>query len=94
MILVSEKFGTHLGSRVQAGAFRATLMSEAGPIVLDFSGVEVVGHAFADELFGKLAEELGKDIFRDRFQLKNLSPENRALVKAVIRNRLDAKAVS
>lgn len=60
----------------------------AGHLVLDFTSVEVVSASFADEVIGKLAEELGPIEFFARYSITNASALIKQLLDRAIRLRL------
>jgi anti-anti-sigma regulatory factor len=91
-VSISEKLGKNLGSRKAAASFREELLKTSGQVVLDFAGVNVMSHSFADEFFGKLAEVHGPDVFRNRFLLKNISPQDGVIVRAVVAERTQPQA--
>jgi len=66
-------------------------LSQAEPndrIVLDFSCVEMISSSFADELIAKLAEELGKRAFFQRYELRAMNPTVDAIVQTTLWDRL------
>jgi hypothetical protein len=58
------------------------------PITLDFAGVPMVSSSFADEAIGKLAAEVGGDVFSRSFQLTGASNTVRSLLAAAIERRV------
>jgi hypothetical protein len=69
MIRLVARFGPVLAGRPQAFIVRQEIESEirAGrEVVVDLDGVVTMSPSFADELFGKLAGEIGSD--RVRFE--------------------------
>jgi hypothetical protein len=93
-LVLCELVGNHLGSRRIAAKLREDLSREPGPIALDLAGVEVLGHSFADELFGKLAEEYGLEVFKKRFILKNVAESDRLLIRSVVSARIEPSKAS
>ncbi len=83
------------GSRTAAGQLRAYLTNQltqgATSVRLDFDGVAVVSASFADEVIGKLAEELGPLRFFQRFQLVNMTPLVEGLLDRAIKLRLSTE---
>ncbi len=63
----------------------------ATAVQLDFAGVAVVSASFADEVIGKLAEELGPLGFMQRFQLRNMTPLISGLLDRAIKRRLSTE---
>ncbi len=91
-IFLSKKIGPNLSTRRAAASLREELVSSSEPVVIDFSGVELISHSFADELFGKLAEKFGLSVFRDRFHLAKLNDNDRMMLRTVVSDRLEPKA--
>ena len=87
IISLSKKIGENLGHRSNAAEFREEILRLNEPVQLDFSGVKIVSYSFADEFFGRLANEFGKDVFRTRIIVKNLRPESQSVMRAAIENR-------
>ena len=90
-MLIAELAGSDLLTRDQGAILRKKLLDalkRAPTIRIDFKGVEVMAPSFADEAFGQLFLELGKEEFRHRVQLICESEATKRLVNAVIANRL------
>ena len=90
------KFGKHgrsFGTREDGRRFRE-LISEAlddGKFtVFDFSGVEIVSNAFADEVFGKLVKNFGLDELRKNSSFKDAHQEVALVVQKAINDHLAA----
>jgi anti-sigma regulatory factor (Ser/Thr protein kinase) len=83
------------GSRTAAAQLRAYLTNllnqGASAVRLDFAGVGVVSASFADEVIGKLAEELGPLAFMQRFELRNMTPLISGLLDWAIKLRLSTE---
>ena len=88
---INEMLGTNvLGSRIQGRQLRALLQDflETGqPVRLDFTGIEVLTSAFADECFGKLWDSVPHDTLRRLIRLKGLTGNNKAVFQFVIAER-------
>lgn len=87
-IFLSKSIGPNLSTRKTAAIVRQELAASSEPVIVDFSGVQLMSHSFADELFGKLAEQFGLDVFRERFRLVNLTEQDRMMLRAVVTDRL------
>jgi hypothetical protein len=74
-----EKVRTRINNYLRAGASQ---------IVIDLSNVGVISSSFADEVAGKLAEDLGESEFRRRIFFDRVSPTNRGLIDRAIELRL------
>jgi anti-sigma regulatory factor (Ser/Thr protein kinase) len=59
-----------------------------GAIIFDFDGVSSPSSSFMDELFGRLASKMGRDQFRVRIKVKNMSEKLKALASTAISERL------
>jgi len=94
MISLSEKIGRNLASRKRAAEFRAWLILQPVPLQLDLSGVELLSHSFADELFGKIAEEFGSDFFRSKVMLVGMKNGDRDLIRSVVIDRMENRKAS
>jgi hypothetical protein len=92
MISLSSEFGKNLVSRKVGAQLRSALLSSNEPVEIDFSDVHLMNHSFADEVFGKLVAERGIDVFKNYVFLKNVSENDRQMIKAVVRERQPAKA--
>jgi hypothetical protein len=90
-LLVAEEV-EHTGSRRPATHFRRkvlTLLQESDePIELDFSGISRASSSFLDELLGRLADELGSNVFTSRVKVVNITPQICAMANVVIKQRL------
>ncbi|WP_035107941.1 STAS-like domain-containing protein [Desulfovirgula thermocuniculi] len=79
--LVSRALGREVRERVKealAGSDRVTL---------DFGGVEVAAHGFCDEVFGKLAQEMGFPAFKRAVRFSNCSEDVAAVIRYALRER-------
>lgn len=95
-INLAARFGTDISSRRTASMFRAevvaSIKSGAGPVTLDFAGVESVSDSFFDELVGITVRELGTSWFHDNVRVVNLSADDRKSLLRVINQRLSKSA--
>jgi len=82
----------HTGGREPArrlrNKIRALLPSMTDPLVVDFTGVEHASISFLDELLGRLADELGSDVFQSRVRIVGLTAKLRSMANNVIGQRL------
>ena len=89
MISLAKQYGPNLGGRGIGARVRADiqgfLTNEA--VTIDFSGVQLLSHSFADEVFGKLAEQHGVAIFKSRVLVRNISDFDKAILSSVVRDR-------
>ncbi len=63
-------------------------------VEIDFVGVETMTPSFADECFGKLAQQMGRESFKARISLKGADSANRTLVNAILAERLSSAATT
>lgn len=63
------------------------LDASADPVVVDASGVRSMSHSFADECFGKLAEQRGLTALLGRMRIENVAPDVLPVVRYVISAR-------
>jgi len=87
----------HTGSRPPATRLRrkltAVLPEMDEPLVLDFSGVKSASSSFLDELLGRLADELGRDVFERQVHVVGMTGTLRNMANVVISQRLDGLPV-
>jgi len=83
----------HTGNRRPATRLRrkvSTLLPEMDePLVLDFTGVTSASSSFLDELLGRLADELGRDVFERQVRISGMAATIRSMANVVIAQRLD-----
>ena len=95
VIRLRDEIGPILANRDQGDTIFRTLHDSMGNgrerLVVDFSGVEVVTSAFADESLGKLLDCWGPESFKGRIQVVGLDRNNGAIVALVLRRRRPTK---
>ena len=90
------QFGEELLTRDAAARVYAELrqaLAQHDRLRIDFAGVRIMAPSFADECFGHVVEELGREVFKARLELTGADPEIRALVNVVLRYRLERRAI-
>jgi hypothetical protein len=75
-------------ARVLRSKVSDSLQSEPEPLTLDFSGVSSATSSYLDELLGRLAEQLGENLFRERIAVSGMDPLVGRMAEVVIRQRL------
>lgn len=65
------------------------IISRGHVAIVDFSAVDLMTPSFADECFGVLVEQLGRERFREVVRLRAATAEVKHLVTVVLANRLD-----
>lgn len=99
MIVVSMKdFGDVLGTRVAGrAAYEAIMAATDGlnaPALFDFEGVQTITNSFADEVFGRIAMDMGIDRMRGCTTFRNISPLGARIVRRAIDSRIAERAVA
>lgn len=74
----------------EARVFIIDTIHNSDVVEIDLSGV-LVTPSFADECFGMIAEEFGRDIFKKKIKLKNVANDSSRLLKHVIMMRTQRK---
>lgn len=91
MIVNMSRFGTALSTRASGrGAYdfvSSTTDNFSVPVEFDFSGVNTVSNSFADELFGRMAFELGMEKVRSLTSFSGVKP----LAARIIRSAMEAR---
>lgn len=76
MVIRMNDFGSFLCTRVSGRAAYSEIMlissSLAEKVVFDFDGVETITNSFADEVFGRMANEMGFDALRRQTSFTNI----------------------
>ncbi|ADQ41600.1 hypothetical protein Calkr_2135 [Caldicellulosiruptor acetigenus I77R1B] len=89
MIKLSE-FGSIVCSRKNGEIVREKILEEIknGNIVeINFEGVEMINHSFADEAFGKLLYDLPVDVFKNRIKFIKANDDVKGIIKMAIAER-------
>lgn len=88
-------FGSSLVTRGAGRAAYEAIAHVMGTedIVFDFDGVDTITNSFADEVFGRLAYELGMDTLRKRTRFVNIAPFWSKVVRNAIDTRIAQRAV-
>lgn len=81
--------GTSLRSRLEASFLRKKVMFNDS-VEFDFDGVSLMTHSFCDELIGGLFTEKGEKFFKDKVTFKNVSSENKSIIKRTIISRKES----
>lgn len=80
------------GTRAAATPLRRKILAlipdYEGSLILDFEGVTSASSSFLDELLGRLAAELGEEVFRQRVKLVNVEESLVDMANVVIGQRL------
>lgn len=92
MIVRMNEFGRSLTTRAMGRdvyrQINRLLSSSDETVAFDFLGVDSITNSFADEVFGRLALELGIDELQSRTSFKNIS----LFWARVVRQAIDARA--
>jgi hypothetical protein len=91
MKIMMRKYGGALATRASGRTAYADVMRNSDNlsehVVFDFEGVSVVTNSFADEVFGRIAYEVGLTRMREATTFRNVS----ATWAAVIRHAIDMR---
>lgn len=82
--------GVFLGSRYLGARLRSRAETELATVerlMVDFQGVEMVTHSFADEFAGKLAGALGPQQFQERVRFANVDEDVKPILRYAIQER-------
>lgn len=85
-----SKYGENLGTRALGAKVRTDLqeiLKGTEVVILDFSEVNVVGNAFADECIGKLLLEMPLDELKRKTTFKGLNDFARTNIAVALRRR-------
>nr|WP_195366241.1 STAS-like domain-containing protein [[Eubacterium] tenue] len=91
MILSISKFGEMLSTRDIGAIIRKEIIlsiKNKETITVDFEGVKQMTHSCADEIFGKLAIEIGMSNLMNYINIKNANETISTIIKYVIARRL------
>lgn len=69
-----SQYGKSLGTREIGKELRNNVLNavrNGRKVLFDFSDIEIISSAFADELFGKLFMELGENAFKANIRINN-----------------------
>lgn len=88
MIFQMKKFGTilstrSLGKQVYASLYNNILHCDE-LLILDFDGIDAVTNSFADEVFGRLAEQIGLSELQKRTTFRNIDRISAISVRVAI----------
>lgn len=88
--IIEQSSGT--GTRQSGERIRNEIIniykSSKKPVILDFQGIGIIASSFADELIGKLVQELGLFQFQAAFPMKNMNSTIQAIVQRSLSQRL------
>lgn len=91
MILIMKEFGNSLTTRDIGEKIRVAITNSIKNnevITVDFTDVNQITHSCADEIFGKLAEEIGINGLKKNISIKNTNETTSTIIKYVIARRL------
>lgn len=88
MVIRMSDFGSFLCTRVSGRAAYSEIMlvssSLAEKVMFDFDGVEMVTNSFADEVFGRIANEMGFEALRQRTNFINIDNATASTIRRAI----------
>ena len=89
-----SSLGVDLATRSQGKEVRERItgelsrLAEGDLLVVSFDGIGAMSPSFADECFGKLLLDLGRDGFSQKLRLVGANETVRSVVNAAMNNRL------
>lgn len=99
MLISMSQWGKGLGTRFLGEEVRNAILeilcnNREYTITLDFNGVSIVSHSFADECFGKLSESIGLESLRNHLRFTNYNPLIEKTIVMVINNRAQTSLIN
>lgn len=94
MIKIKRLCGEVLNTRFFGKNLREEIisaLSNKSEVVIDFEDVSSMSQSFADESFGKLAENIGLEDFKTKLKIINVKSEIAKLIKYVVMQRIKNK---
>lgn len=91
MVLNFSDFGESLGTRKLGSEIRKGVIlniSAQGKIVFDFRGIDVISNSFADECFGKLIDEIGITLAKQKTTFTNANSKVSFVIRKAMSDRL------
>lgn len=76
-----------LGSRFDGSSFRnlvLNVMASVQTVILDLSDTNIISLSFADEVVGKLIDEIGPGPFRERVRIEQANESCRTIIRTII----------
>jgi len=89
-VIKLSDFGKSMGTRELGNEIRNGVLSslkDNSQVLFDFSNVDIISSAFADELLGKLFNELGEEVFKNKIKINNFSNEETKKLILLIINK-------
>ncbi len=87
------EYGKSVGTRELGEKLRQTALSmtrDGKDVLFDFADIDIISSAFADELFGKLYNELGEEAFKKRINVNHFKNEDaKRLILLIINNSIN-----
>jgi hypothetical protein len=96
IVKISEFFPgiSSLGGREEGAQIRKEIekvLKEESKVFVDFEGLDVISHCFADEIFGVLMEEYGWEFVKYNIKPINANSAIKEVLKAVVAFRFYKK---
>ena len=89
MIKLNE-FGSIVCSRKNGEIVREKILEEiknGNTVVINFEGVEMINHSFADVAFGKLLYDLPVDVFKNQIKFIKANDDVKGIIKMAVAER-------
>lgn len=96
LTIMMREYGSALVTRKAGSAAYKSIVARMSPeevTIFDFEGVDTITNSFADEVFGRLAYELGMDELRQRTTFRNVSPFWAKVIRTAMDTRFSQRKV-
>ena len=90
MTITFEGIGDSLGTRFYGAEIRKKIeksLENGERITVDFEGINIVAHSFADECFGKLLLEFESEKVKTLLSFRNLNPRIKSVLLKALAER-------
>lgn len=94
MTIKFNDFGKSLGTREMGSKIRDKItncINRGENVVFDFTGVEILSHSYADEVFGKLLKEFGIKKIKETTNFQNANEYVTKIIVSVINESVQLK---
>jgi hypothetical protein len=85
----SASFGSREIAREVRTKIENILRSTLKPVTLNMRGVTIVSSSYADEVFGKLAKDMGLGTFRSRVEIVGSNPNVHGVISRAVKQRTE-----
>lgn len=90
-VIMMKEFGPVLGTRVSGRIAYSQIMQETDslniPAIFDFDGVKTITSSYADEVFGRIALNIGLDAMKHCTSFRNIDQFWARIIRDAINSR-------